>query len=358
MANPFGDEEPDEETKKARLKEYEKHFVAGRADFEREYALDGCPDEQVSDYTALFLIGMGTFGAVFVGQKGDIHRAIKVQVKAKVRREAATLFVIAEKRLHFSIKDTFVISLLAKYKDRKHLYMILERAIHGDLYRLARSYRGGRVPEARVRQIMAQVAMGLGYIHSCNVVHRDMKPVNILICEGGRVKITDFGDAAIIGPSLFRYVGDPIYMSPERLAQQPYNDASDWYSYGVILFYLMHGVIPYGAIGMPEIEILAAVNSGVINRMFNVGICSADLKSLITQLLQRNPADRIGTWARGVDDVKEHAWFKSVDWYQVTFFRQQFELTDRERRARRLSACPPDVFKNIGKHETDDFDEY
>ena len=356
--NPFGDREPDPATKEAKLKEYQKHLAAGKEDFKRDYKADACPEEDVNRYTVQAIIGEGGFGAVYLAQKGDILYAIKRVEKALGRKHRTTMFLIEEKRIHYAINDIFVLSVFNKYKDKLNLYMIMEFACHGDLLLLAKAYDNCRMPEARVRQIMVQVAMGLAYVHSCNVIHRDLKPGNIVLCLGGRAKIADFGLASVIGPDLFKLIGTPAYMSPEQLSQQAYNDAADWYSYGVVLFRLVSGVFPYGDLRMEKTQMLAEINRGLIHPAFKKEGFSKELKSLITQLLQKNPADRIGVQAKGVDDVKKHAWFKSVGWYKVIAFRQQFELSEAEQGTRRRDDCSPDVFKNIGKHETDEYDEY
>ena len=111
----------------------------------------------------------------------------------------------------------------------------------------------GPLPPGQVMDIVAQVAAGLAVAHAAGVVHRDIKPGNLLIDSGG-VKITDFGVAYAVGSApLTRtgtLIGTPAYLAPERIAGQPAGPASDLYSLGMVAYECLAGRVPFTGTAM------------------------------------------------------------------------------------------------------------
>jgi len=124
---------------------------------------------------------------------------------------------------------------------------------------LARVLAAGPLDPARAADVIAQAAAGLAAAHAAGLVHRDIKPGNLLLAPDGRVKITDFGIAHVAGSAPLTQtgalVGTPAYLAPERAAGGPAAPASDLYSLGVVAYQCLAGDVPFSG---PPLEILAA----------------------------------------------------------------------------------------------------
>ena len=145
--------------------------------------------------------------------------------------------------------------------------------------------------DARLRQAMAQLARGLTALHEAGCVHRDVKPSNVLMTREGRGVLLDFGltstssdETTLVG------AGTPIYMAPEQALAGPVTQAADWYAFGVILFELLTGRLPFE--GRPH-EILYRKQHGRAPRVATLVMDPpADLAALCDRLLDPDPARR------------------------------------------------------------------
>jgi len=150
--------------------------------------------------------------------------------------------------------------------------------------------------EARLRRVLPQLASGLAAIHRAGKLHRDIKPSNVLVTREGRVKILDFGlmvDIDQLGmQSLDGAVGTPTYMSPEQAFADPnLGPASDWYSFGTILYEALTGQLPFS--GLPMQVLLKKTREVPPPPRQLVPDVPADLDWLAEGLLAREPAERV-----------------------------------------------------------------
>jgi hypothetical protein len=147
---------------------------------------------------------------------------------------------------------------------------------------------GGNYREERLRPALAQLARALAALHAAGAVHRDVKPSNVLVTAEGRAVLLDFGlvSAASIETTQSG-AGTPEYMAPEQVAMQPVNGAADWYAFGVILFELLSGRLPFE--GLPH-EILYRKQHGRAPRLATLapGV-PVDLAALCDRLLEADP---------------------------------------------------------------------
>ena len=172
-------------------------------------------------------------------------------------------------------------------------YLVLELV---DGPSLAGSLAAGPLGSAAAMDVVAQVAAGLAAAHAAGLVHRDVKPANLLMGRDGLVKITDFGIAHAAGSApitqVGTLVGTPAYLAPERAAGQPATPASDLYSLGIVAFECLTGTLPFQ--GTP-LEIASA------NRLSHCRRCPpavpAAVAALVTDLTAKDPADRPGSAA-------------------------------------------------------------
>lgn len=147
------------------------------------------------------------------------------------------------------------------------------------------------LPEAQVQKIAKQLVQALHYLHSNRVIHRDMKPQNILVGAHGRVKLCDFGFARAMSSNtvvLTSIKGTPLYMAPELVMEQPYDLTVDLWSLGVILYELLVGHPPFYTN-----SIYSLINHIVKDPVEYPADISPDLRSFLQGLLRKDPRQRL-----------------------------------------------------------------
>ncbi|KAL6131880.1 hypothetical protein ACLB2K_070253 [Fragaria x ananassa] len=297
----------------------------------------------IEDFEIIKPISRGAFGRVFLARKratGDLF-AIKVLKKADMIRKNAVESILAERNILILVRNPFVVRFFYSFTCRENLYLVMEYLNGGDLYSLLRNL--GCLDEDMARIYIAEVVLALEYLHSLNVIHRDLKPDNLLIGQDGHIKLTDFGlskvglisstddlsgpsvgDTGIVGdeepksPSSSErserqkhsVVGTPDYLAPEILLGMGHSATADWWSVGVILFELLVGLPPFNA------EHPQKIFNNIINRDIPwpkvPEEMSKEAYDLIDQLLTENPVQRLG--ATGAREVKQHIFFKDINW--------------------------------------------
>jgi serine/threonine protein kinase len=144
--------------------------------------------------------------------------------------------------------------------------------------------------ELRLRRCLAQLASGIAALHEAGSIHRDIKPSNVMVTPAGRVVLLDFGLASLSSHDTTLFgAGTPLYMAPEQ-ASGPVSSAADWYAFGVLMFELLTGSLPFS--GAPQLVLLAKQGgSAPVVRARN-SAAPRDLASLCDALLSVNPAHR------------------------------------------------------------------
>ena len=144
----------------------------------------------------------------------------------------------------------------------------------------------------RLRAALVQLARGIHALHGTNMIHRDIKSINVKVDRTGRVKLLDFGLVAEIDRTQARAsgpVGTIDHMSPEQLGTQPLTSASDWYSFGVILYAALCGQVPFTG---TVFEIMRQKETAPPRPSELVPGVPPDLEALCLELLHPNPAER------------------------------------------------------------------
>jgi fused-like protein len=195
-----------------------------------------------------------------------------------------------------------VIQLLDSFETNTEFCLITELA-PGQLYEILEEDK--KLPEGEIKFIARQLVAGLFYLHSNNIIHRDIKPQNILISANGIIKICDFGFArAIESKAMITSIkGTPLYMAPELLREYPYNQKADLWSLGVILYELYVGQPPFYTNSFPTL----------MNKIMNESIkypdsMSYQFKDFLKGLLVKNHKER-WDWNK----ILEHSFVKETD---------------------------------------------
>src|SRR5260370_34160695 len=152
----------------------------------------------------------------------------------------------------------------------------------------------GRLDPERGVAIIAQVLSALGFAHESGIVHRDVKPSNIMVLQNGQVKVADFGiaridasDMTIVGDLL----GTPAYMAPDQLSGTPVDYRTDLFAAGVILFEMLTGVKPFRGKSITEIMSFMETRGPEDIRALNPAVPDT-LKRVITKSVAFDPAER------------------------------------------------------------------
>ncbi|XP_030633271.1 serine/threonine-protein kinase Nek3 [Chanos chanos] len=192
-------------------------------------------------FSVLKVIGEGSFGrALLVQPKNSDQKCVLKEIrlpKARVamentRREA----VLLSKMNHPNI-----VAFRDSFQADGHLYIVMEFCSGGDLLQRIRQQRDTHFPEDIILKWFAQMCLGTRHIHDKKVLHRDLKSKNVFLTDDGTVKLGDFGSACTLNSSKAyaqTYVGTPYYVSPEIWDNKPYNNKSDVWSLGCVLYEL------------------------------------------------------------------------------------------------------------------------
>ncbi|XP_022145610.1 serine/threonine-protein kinase ATG1c-like isoform X3 [Momordica charantia] len=250
----------------------------------------------VADYLVGRQIGAGSFSVVWHAR----HRVHGTEVAIKE---------IPMSRLSKKLQDSLMseIFILKRINHpniiRLHdiievpgkIHLVLEYCKGGDLSFYIQ--RHGRVPEAIAKHFMQQLAAGLKILRDNNLIHRDLKPQNLLLStsdDNSVLKIADFGFARSLQPKGLAETlcGSPLYMAPEIMQLQKYDAKADLWSVGAILFQLVTGRTPFT--GNNQIQLLQnIVKSTELHFPSDISDLSSDCKDLCRKLLRRNPVERL-----------------------------------------------------------------
>lgn len=152
------------------------------------------------------------------------------------------------------------------------------------------------------------------YLHNKDFVYRDLKPENVLIHQSGYLKLSDFGFIKKLGSNERTYTicGTPEYLAPEIIMNKGHGKAVDWYTLGVFIFEMMMGVCPFMNDDPFEIFKMIVQTKIVFPRDFD-----KSAKSLIRHLTDHDLSKRYGNLKYGVEDIKNHRFFRDVNFYNI-----------------------------------------
>ncbi|CAH0586901.1 unnamed protein product [Chrysodeixis includens] len=266
-----------------------------------------------SQFELLKVLGEGSFGKVFLVRKvtgadsGTLY-AMKVLKKAtlKVRDRERTKM---ERNILVEMGHPFIVKLHYAFQTAGKLYLILDFLRGGDLF--SRLSKEVMFTEEDVKFYLAELALALEHVHKLGIIYRDLKPENILLDADGHIALTDFGLSKLPPTSdkAYSFCGTVEYMAPEVVNRRGHTFAADWWSFGVLMFEMLTGNLPFH--GSTRHETMTQILKAKLGMPSNL---SEEAQSLLRALFKRNPQNRLGAGANGIEDIKKHEFFANIDW--------------------------------------------
>ncbi|XP_059992762.1 ribosomal protein S6 kinase alpha-3 isoform X1 [Lagenorhynchus albirostris] len=307
MDEPMGEEEINPQTEEGSIKEIAiTHHVK-----------EGHEKADPSQFELLKVLGQGSFGKVFLVKKisgSDARQlyAMKVLKKAtlKVRDRVRTKM---ERDILVEVNHPFIVKLHYAFQTEGKLYLILDFLRGGDLF--TRLSKEVMFTEEDVKFYLAELALALDHLHSLGIIYRDLKPENILLDEEGHIKLTDFGlskESIDHEKKAYSFCGTVEYMAPEVVNRRGHTQSADWWSFGVLMFEMLTGTLPFQ--GKDRKETMTMILKAKLGMP---QFLSPEAQSLLRMLFKRNPANRLGAGPDGVEEIKRHSFFSTIDWNKL-----------------------------------------
>ncbi len=254
-------------------------------------------------------IGRGGMGVVYEGKQDDLDRPVAVKAldpKLARSKEIVERFR-REGRAYARLRHEAIVAVYDLVEKDDGLYLVTELVDGADLARILS--KGGALPGDCVAVVGARVADALDYVHFNALLHRDVKPANVMVSREGEVKLMDFGiakgedDASLTRAGML--VGSPSYMPPEVLAGVDAGPPADVWALGVSLYELLTGEKPFR--GRDAEDLFAAIQRGKFRHVRALAPdCPRRLARAVERCLSRNPAGRFksaGALARELDGI-------------------------------------------------------
>lgn len=246
-------------------------------------------------------LGRGKFGRVYLAREKSTHYmvALKTLYKVELMKGRVEKQVMREIEIQTHLRHPNILQMLTYFHDHKRIYLVLEFAARGELYKELKRQPNERFNEHLSAKYTYQVADALEYCHRNNVIHRDIKPENLLLTYEGNIKLADFG-WSVHAPSSKRNTlcGTLDYLPPEMVTGQTYDIYVDHWCLGILCYEFLVGKPPFLSDSQQE----TYVKIKTINIQWPEQITSG-AKDLISRLIKRRSSERISMAA-----VKRHFW--------------------------------------------------
>jgi len=251
-------------------------------------------------------LGKGKFGNVYLARekKSKYIVALKILFKSQLVKAQVEHQLRREIEIQSHLRHPHILRLFGYWFDETKIYLILENAPRGEMYKCLQKCQGGKFDEPRASKYIKQMTEALAYCHSMKVIHRDIKPENLLLDMKGDLKISDFG-WSVHAPSSRRATmcGTLDYLPPEMIEGNPHSERVDHWALGILTYEFL--------VGKPPFE--AESNQDTYRNIVNIRLhfpphVSANAQDLIRNLLRKDPEQRMA-----LADVLKHPWIKEYN---------------------------------------------
>ena len=267
---------------------------------------------KTDDFEKIKLIGKGSFGEVFLVKMktNDQIYAMKTLDKKTIKTYNQEEHTKSERDLMVKVDCPFIVDIKFAFQDKINLYLITEFMQGGELF--FHLFREKRFKNEKAKFYLIEIILAIEFLHKQNMIYRDLKPENVLIDKDGHIKLTDFGLSKMLSKEkekTYTICGTPQYLAPEILTSDGYDNSVDWWSLGCIMYKMLIGIDPFRF----------SKDDSLSPEMYETDIFIPDYVSreavdLIKKLLVTNPKKRLGSGSEGAEKIKNHPYFKDVDW--------------------------------------------
>ena len=253
-------------------------------------------------------LGKGAFGEVWKVTHENSKKiyCIKMMSKREIYEQQLINQINKEISIMYNINHPYSIKLYNHFEDNDKLYLIMEPASNGNLYSFIENNKNQKIKSNEtIKKIIIQTIEIIKYLHSKDIIYRDIKPENILLDKDNNIKLCDYGWASYLTKDQFCkvYCGTPEYVSPEMVKKYPYNEKVDIWGIGVLIFELLFGYPPFSS-NFNE-DRYNNIKEGKIN--WPQEIIDKDAKDLIGKILKINPNERLS-----LEEIEKHPWLIST----------------------------------------------
>jgi Protein kinase domain/Ankyrin repeats (many copies)/Ankyrin repeat len=253
-------------------------------------------------------LGNGSFGTVYKVVKTDDENAVfamKTLNKSFLIKHKHLKYAISEVKIMNTIKHPFILNLFYAFQTHTNIYMILDYCPNGDLLDLISEK--GKLDDQAARFYLAEVILALEYLHSLDIIYRDLKPANILLDKEGHIKLADFGLAKenVNNQNPAKTLaGTPAYLPPETLTQTGTSKPADIYGLGPLLYEMLTGLPPYYSRNVDQIY-----NNIKQGHLSFPPFVSDLAQNFVKQVMKKAPEKR-----PTINNIKRSPFFRKLDW--------------------------------------------
>ncbi|KAG6036829.1 hypothetical protein E4U41_005485 [Claviceps citrina] len=272
-------------------------------------AVDLNGEVNLNHFRLLRVVGRGAFGKVRIVERKDtsLSFALKYIRKDEVVKSESVRNIIRERRMLEHVNHPFICNLRYSFQDVEYMYLVVDLMSGGDLrFHISRK----TFTEEAVRFWIAELGCALKYIHGQNIIHRDVKPDNVLLDADGHVHLTDFNVASDIVPGrlLTSKSGTLAYLAPEVYSGKGYTVCADWWSLGVLFYECIYNKRPFE--GNSESSLSQQIQTSSPRYPVTQPPVSLPCLYAIRAALDVNPQTRMGfTW----ESFIYNDFFKAID---------------------------------------------
>jgi eukaryotic-like serine/threonine-protein kinase len=244
--------------------------------------------QSVGKYRILSSLGSGGFGSVFLAEDTWIHKKVAIKVPHKQNLDFAEM--LKEPRLLASMNHPNIVTVLTAEKQDGVFFIVMEYVSGSTLEQII--HRDGALDISRALDFTCQICNAVDHAHKVGVLHRDLRPGNMLVSDTGMLKVTDFGTSRFLEIAAHgtTVIGSPPYMAPEQFYGKAVF-ASDVYSIGVTMYQMLTGELPYASPAPADIERLVRGELVTAPRVKNNRISKA-VNDIVLKALAADPTQR------------------------------------------------------------------